>query len=237
MYRLSALNRVSNAIRPSIKTIPRVARQSVVRASVAPFHTNKARFAAPEANDGFLHGNSANYIEEMYEAWLKEPSSVHLSWQVYFKNMANGVSPGQAYTPPPTLVPSASARLPVLPGDGIAGVSGSSEVIDHMKIQLLSRAYQVRGHHIANLDPLGIQHADLNSSTPPELEHTYYGFKDSDLDRTFTIGPGILPAFTKSGATLTLREIISHLRKIYCKYIWSNANKATGWKVKERNHD
>ncbi|KAG1109064.1 hypothetical protein G6F42_015771 [Rhizopus arrhizus] len=94
MYRLSALNRVSNAIRPSIKTIPRVARQSVVRASVAPFHTNKARFAAPETNDGFLHGNSANYIEEMYEAWLKEPSSVHLSWQVYFKNMANGVSPG-----------------------------------------------------------------------------------------------------------------------------------------------
>jgi 2-oxoglutarate dehydrogenase E1 component len=214
MYRLSALSRVSSALRPSIQAMPKVARQSFLRTSAAGFHTNKTRFAAPETNDGFLHGSSANYIEEMYEAWLKDPSSVHLSWQVYFKNMANGVSPAQAYTPPPTIVPSASARLPVLPG---VGASGSSEVIDHMKIQLLSRAYQVRGHHIANLDPLGIQHADLNSSTPPELEYTYYGFKDSDLDRTFTIGPGILPAFAKSGATLTLREIVAHLKKIYCK--------------------
>jgi 2-oxoglutarate dehydrogenase E1 component len=187
-----------------------------MRAPVASFHTNRARYAAPETSDGFLHGSSANYIEEMYEAWLKDPSSVHLSWQVYFKNMANGVSPGQAYSPPPTIVPSASARLPVLPGAGISGAS--SDVIDHMKIQLLTRAYQVRGHHIANLDPLGIQHADLDSTTPPELAHTYYGFKDSDLDRTFTIGPGILPAFTSSGATLTLREIIDHLKKIYCKY-------------------
>lgn len=218
MYRLSSLGgRVSGALRPAMKSVPSIARQSIIRSSVAPFHTTRTRFAAPESNDGFLHGNSANYIEEMYEAWLKEPSSVHLSWQVYFKNMANGVSPSQAYTPPPTLVPSASARLPSLPGDGLTG-AGSSEVIDHMKIQLLSRAYQVRGHHIANLDPLGIQHADLNSSTPPELSYTYYGFKESDLDRTFTIGPGILPAFTKTGATLTLREIIDHLKKIYCKY-------------------
>ncbi|KAI9348329.1 oxoglutarate dehydrogenase, E1 component [Pilaira anomala] len=216
MYRLSSLSRVSSALRPAVKSAHSIARQSVIRSTVAPFHTTRTRFAAPEANDGFLHGNSANYIEEMYEAWLKEPSSVHLSWQVYFKNMANGASPSQAYTPPPTLVPSASARLPVLPGDGFSGAVGSSDVIDHMKIQLLSRAYQVRGHHIANLDPLGIQHADLNSSTPPELAYTYYGFKESDLDRTFTIGPGILPAFTKTGATLTLREIIDHLKKIYC---------------------
>lgn len=218
MYRLSALSRVANTVRPSMKAMPSMARQSLLRSSAAPFHTTRTRCAAPETNDAFLQGNSANYIEEMYEAWLKDPSSVHLSWQVYFKNMANGVSPSQAYTPPPTLVPSASARLPVLPGDGLAGAAGSSEVIDHMKIQLLSRAYQVRGHHIANLDPLGIQHADLNSATPPELEYTYYGFKESDLDRTFTIGPGILPAFTKTGATLTLRDIIAHLKKIYCKF-------------------
>lgn len=216
MYRLSTLSRVSNFVRPSI---PKVARQSVLRASVAPFHTTRTRSyaKAPESNDAFLQGNAANYIEEMYEAWLKEPSSVHLSWQVYFKNMANGVAPGQAYTPPPTIVPSASARLPVLPGEGMLA-GGSSEVIDHMKIQLLTRAYQVRGHHIANLDPLGIQHADLDASVPPELEYTYYGFKESDLDRTFTIGPGILPALTKSSNTLTLREIISHLKTIYCKF-------------------
>ncbi|KAI9248764.1 oxoglutarate dehydrogenase, E1 component [Sporodiniella umbellata] len=212
MYRLSSLSKVTSALRPSLPKL----KHSVIRTSVASLQTTRSRFAAPENNDGFLHGSSANYIEEMYESWLKDPSSVHLSWQVYFKNVANGVSPGQAYTPPPTIVPSASARLPVLPGDGISSSAGSTDVIDHMKIQLLVRAYQVRGHHIANLDPLGIQHVDLNNSTPPELEYKYYGFKDSDLDRTFTIGPGILPAFTQSGATLTLREILEHLKKIYC---------------------
>jgi 2-oxoglutarate dehydrogenase E1 component len=213
MYRLTALSRA--ATRPALKTLPATARQSFVRAPIASFHTNKARFAAPESNDSFLQGNAGNYIEEMYEAWLREPSSVHLSWQVYFKNMANGVAPSQAYSPPPTIVPSASARLPVLPGAGFSGAS--SDVIDHMKIQLLTRAYQVRGHHLANLDPLGIQHADLQSTSPPELEYSYYGFREQDLDRQFTIGPGILPAFTGNSNTLTLREIIDHLKKIYCK--------------------
>jgi 2-oxoglutarate dehydrogenase E1 component len=188
--------------------------------NVASFHSMSTRLAAaktaPEPNDVFLQGNSAAYIEEMYEAWLKDPSSVHLSWQIYFKNMANGVSPGQAYTPPPTIVPSASARLPSLPGAQLASGS-SSEVVDHMKIQLLVRAYQVRGHHIANLDPLGIQHVDLQSSTPKELELGYYGFTDKDMDRKFTLGPGILPGFMDGARDMTLREIVDNLKKIYCE--------------------
>ena len=36
-------------------------------------------------------------------------------------------------------------------------------------LQALIRAYQIRGHNIANLDPLGINDADLDSSMPPEL--------------------------------------------------------------------
>ncbi|KAH8548513.1 oxoglutarate dehydrogenase, E1 component [Umbelopsis sp. PMI_123] len=187
--------------------------------NVAAFHTMSTHLAAAKApvepNDIFMQGNSAAYIEEMYEAWLKDPSSVHLSWQIYFKNMANGISPGQAYQPPPTIVPSASARLPSLPGAQMA-TGSSSEVIDHMKIQLLVRAYQVRGHHIANLDPLGIQHVDLQSSTPKELELSYYGFNEKDLDRKFTLGPGILPAFIDGSKEMTLREIVDSLKKIYC---------------------
>jgi 2-oxoglutarate dehydrogenase E1 component len=174
-------------------------------------------FAAPATNDGFLHGNSANYIEEMYEAWLKDPSSVHISWQVYFKNMANGVSPNQAYMPPPTIMPSDSARLPEMPGATLAGdqLGSSQKVIEHMKIQLLVRAYQVRGHHLAALDPLHIQHASIENQSPPELTYQYYGFKESDLDRKFSLGPGILPGLTEK--EMTLREIINILKKMYCK--------------------
>lgn len=213
MYRLSALSR---AARPMASRLPTATKR--MPAAVSSFHTSPSRFAkqAPESSDGFLQGGAASYIEEMYEAWLKDPSSVHLSWQVYFKNMANGVSPGQAYSPPPNLVPSASARLPSLP-DALPGTGSSSDIIDHMKIQLLVRAYQVRGHHLAGLDPLGIQHADLQHSSPPELSHEYYGFTEKDLDRAFTLGPGILPALSKD-KTLTLREIISSLKKMYCMY-------------------
>lgn len=79
------------------------------------------------------------------------------------------------------------------------------------------RAYQVRGHHMANLDPLRLHQQDLQKQAPPELFHTYYGFTDKDLDRTFNIGPGILPGFSSGdGKKMTLREIIDHLKKIYC---------------------
>ncbi|KAF3006200.1 2-oxoglutarate dehydrogenase E1 component [Penicillium rubens] len=49
---------------------------------------------------------TANYIDEMYMAWKNDASSVHISWQTYFKNMEEGKMPiSQAFTPPPTLVP------------------------------------------------------------------------------------------------------------------------------------
>lgn len=221
MYRITALSRAAK--KPLLHLGARPIQRKVPASFTSCFHTQHAtlaKAATNDANDGFLHGNAAIYIEEMYEAWLKDPSSVHLSWQVYFKNMANGVPPGKAYSPPPTLVPSASARLPSLPDAVIPNAinGSSSEIIDHMKIQLLVRAYQVRGHHLANLDPLGIQHADILNSSPPELSHSYYGFTEKDLDRTFSLGPGILPAFMDKGKSLTLREIIDNLKKTYCKY-------------------
>ncbi|KAI7872671.1 oxoglutarate dehydrogenase, E1 component [Spinellus fusiger] len=218
MYRLAALSR---ATRPLV-SMTRLSQTTPFLRSVpaASFHTGRTSMAkeGPASNDVFLQGTSANYIEEMYEAWLKDPSAVHLSWQVYFKNMSNGVAPTEAYVPPPTLVPSGSARLPVLPGAGFSSSANASskEVVDHMKIQLLVRAYQVRGHHIAHLDPLGIQHADLISEAPPELSYDYYGFTEKDLDRKFTLGPGILPALGSGDKELTLSEIMEVLKKIYC---------------------
>ncbi|KAI9136818.1 oxoglutarate dehydrogenase, E1 component [Paraphysoderma sedebokerense] len=174
---------------------------------------NAKSSSPPNPSEGFLHGSAANYIEEMYHAWLKDPSSVHLSWQVYFKNVNSGVKPGQAYTPPPNLVPGATPSLANFSEP--PGIIPSSEIADHLKVQLLVRAYQVRGHHLAKLDPLGINDADLSPVSPPELEHTYYGFKDSDLDRKFSLGPGMLPGFTAKTTTLTLREIIQALKEVY----------------------
>lgn len=87
-----------------------------------------------------------------------------------------------------------------------------------MQVQLLVRAYQVRGHHIAELDPLGINDADLVHAPPPELELSRYGFSERDLDKDISLGPGILPHFaTEDRKSMPLREIIALLKRIYCK--------------------
>jgi len=41
------------------------------------------------------------YFDQMYEQWRKDPSSVHSSFQAYFKNVDNGVQ--NPYTAPPNL--------------------------------------------------------------------------------------------------------------------------------------
>lgn len=88
------------------------------------------------------------------------------------------------------------------------------------QVQLLVRAYQVRGHHVADLDPLGILDADLADVKPPELELSQYGFTDRDLDKQITLGPGILPYFaTEDRKAMPLREIIKLCQRIYCKFV------------------
>ncbi|KNC99356.1 oxoglutarate dehydrogenase (succinyl-transferring), E1 component [Spizellomyces punctatus DAOM BR117] len=172
--------------------------------------------AQPSTSEGFLNGSAGSYIEEMYSAWLKDPKSVHLSWQVYFRNLAaDGKQP--AFMPPPTIIPS--AELEGYVGDSALSAGDkipAGEIMDHMKVQLLVRAYQVRGHHLAKLDPLEITGSD--ESNAPELSHKHYGFEDADLDRKFYLGSGILPAFLaqEGEKSMTLREIIGRLKQTYC---------------------
>jgi hypothetical protein len=84
----------------------------------------------------------------------------------------------------------------------------------------LVRAYQVRGHHVAELDPLGILDADLADVHPPELELSRYGFTERDLDKQIALGPGILPHFaTEDRKSMSLRDIIKTLKRIYCKFL------------------
>jgi 2-oxoglutarate dehydrogenase complex dehydrogenase (E1) component-like enzyme len=65
---------------------------------------------------------------------------------------------------------------------GAAPVVHSAARSDSLGISYLIRAYQVRGHEMASLDPLGL-HAHRGSEDPPELDYKYHGFKDEDMDR------------------------------------------------------
>ena len=117
----------------------------------------------------------------MYMQWKKDPASVHVSWQVYFANMEDGDMPiSQAFQPPPTLMPTPTGGVPTyVPRPGGAE---HSDVTNHLKVQLLVRAYQARGHHKARIDPLGIrgEAEAFGYSKPKELQLEHYQFTEKD---------------------------------------------------------
>ncbi|XP_074102446.1 oxoglutarate dehydrogenase Nc73EF isoform X1 [Cotesia typhae] len=203
------------------------------------------RFASKVATEPFLNGSSSSYVEEMYNAWLQDPNSVHVSWDSFFRNSTAGATPGFAYQAPPSLAPSYNqvplgSLMPALGGGSQVGqVPVNEKVIDdHLAVQAIIRSYQIRGHHIAKLDPLGINSADLDDKHPQELLYSYYSFgknprttysqdlqyrvaalmkKETDMDRVFK-----LPSTTFIGGkekSLPLREILRRLEGAYCGHI------------------
>ncbi|KAM4597494.1 2-oxoglutarate dehydrogenase complex component E1-like [Polymixia lowei] len=126
-------------------------------------------YTAPVASEPFLNGTSSNYVEEMYYAWLEDPKSVHKSWDVFFRNANAGAPPGSAYQSPLGLAAGGGVALPQ--ASSLVGAPANVEklVEDHLAVQSLIRAYQIRGHHVAQLDPLGIMDADLDSCVPTDI--------------------------------------------------------------------
>ena len=78
--------------------------------------------------------------------------------------------------------------------------------LDSLRAVMLIRAYRIRGHLIANLDPLALEDKPLH----PELDPKSYGFGDDDWDRPIFIDHVL------GLETATLTEIIDRLRKTYC---------------------
>uniref|UniRef100_A0A8C1A776 2-oxoglutarate dehydrogenase complex component E1 n=1 Tax=Cyprinus carpio carpio TaxID=630221 RepID=A0A8C1A776_CYPCA len=178
-------------------------------------------YTAPVAAEPFLNGTSSNYVEEMYYAWLENPKSVHKSWDIFFRNANAGAPPGSAYQSPP---PMGVSLAGLAQAQSLVGAQPNVEklVEDHLAVQSLIRAYQIRGHHVAQLDPLGIMDADLDSCVPNDIITSsdklgFYGLDESDLDKVFR-----LPTTTFIGgneSALPLREIIRRLEMAYCQHI------------------
>jgi 2-oxoglutarate dehydrogenase E1 component len=86
------------------------------------------------------------------------------------------------------------------------------EIGKESSVLQLINAYRVRGHLIADLDPLGSE-----PNYHPELDPATYGLTIWDLDREFVTGS--LGQLTGEGAAhmvMTLREILENLRQTYC---------------------
>lgn len=158
---------------------------------------------------------SLGFLEELYQQYLAAPESLAPEWRTYF----DSVKPHRqtsAITAPPSpdnrsiFNPGASAsrvdfHLPPAPSGAptIREVANLQDRVDQM-----IRAYRVRGHLAAQLDPLGSRRPDQ-----AELDPRSYGFTEEDLDRPFSshtiVGPDVL----------TLRQILERLRNTYCRSI------------------
>ena len=106
--------------------------------------------------------------------------SVHVSWSSYFSNLDSGTKAEDAFAVLSTV--GGSLRTPTSINTTSQQAVSSKQSSDSLGISYLVRAYQVRGHEAANLDPLGL-HAFRSITTPPELDYTYHGFQENDLDR------------------------------------------------------
>eukprot|EP01103_Thecamoeba_quadrilineata_P018470 TRINITY_DN703_c0_g3_i1.p1 TRINITY_DN703_c0_g3~~TRINITY_DN703_c0_g3_i1.p1 ORF type:complete len:987 (+),score=207.75 TRINITY_DN703_c0_g3_i1:44-3004(+) len=144
------------------------------------------------SSDNYLHGTSATYVEEMFRSWKNDPSSVHNSWDQFFK------SDGQQFE---TISSDA----------GLSHESITSSIQDSLRMYLLVRAFQVVGHRIADLDPLKLE----TRTVPPELTIEYYGFTEADLDREFYVGHFLSGYISGEQSHVTLRDLYDRLNKTY----------------------
>lgn len=202
----------------------------------------------------FLQGHNAEYIEQVYAKYAGDPSSVDAAWAEFFRQLGDAELDVKAEAKGPSW---ARPDWPPQPDDDLThaldgqwaeapavaqkvqakaaeqGVVVSDEqikraVLDSIRALMIIRAYRIRGHLAADLDPLGMR----EDTGHPELEPRSYGFSDGDMDR---------PIFIDNVLGLqmaSLREILAIVKRTYCgtfalQYMHISDPEQSSW-LKER---
>jgi len=152
-------------------------------------------------------GGNAPFVEELYENYLNDPTSVDAEWRDYFDRLAQMpgyVARDVAHAP----VIAAFAEL--AKDGGFRPSAPASSATEHKKqsaVGQLVTAYRSLGTRWADLDPL----KRLPRPKIDELEPSFYGFSDADLNQTFSVGSlKGLPDNAKLG------DILETLKQTYC---------------------
>ncbi|EJL30211.1 2-oxoglutarate dehydrogenase, E1 component [Caulobacter sp. AP07] len=180
----------------------------------------------------FLYGANAAFVEDLYARWAENPASVEPSWAAFFATLSDQAdqvkraAQDPAWTPRqapavrpewlsaidglwPTVAPAVEAKMTKAieakaPGTSAEAVRAAT--LDSLRAIMMIRAYRMRGHLAANLDPLGLE----PKASAPELDPSTYGFSEADYDRPIFLD------FVLGLETSTIREILSILRRTYC---------------------
>src|SRR3954469_11590501 len=182
----------------------------------------------------FLYGGNAAYIEELQAEYEKDPNAVDAEWRAFFgalKDNGQDVAKsarGASWKRPNWPLPVNGELVSALDGNWAAieravgdrikarasdrgAEIGEAHVLqatrDSVRALMLIRAYRVRGHLHAKLDPLDLEprHDD------EELHPSHYGFTDADWDRRIFLDNVLGIEFG------TVREIVTLLERTYCQ--------------------
>jgi 2-oxoglutarate dehydrogenase E1 component len=158
---------------------------------------------------GHISGGNAAYVEELYDTYLYDASSIPAEWREYFDQLPriNDASSTQD-TPHSTVREQfrllAKSRPSVTVG---ATVPGQDAHAQQTHVTQLVQHYRRGGHLKAKTDPLGL-------AQPPSLEHLdlhFHGLTPADLDTVFSTGDLFFGT-----DTATLKEIVAELEATYC---------------------
>ena len=171
----------------------------------------------------FLQGANISFIKEIYLEYLNNPKSIPDSWTKFF----DGLGEDHAVVLKEILGPSwapkndNSLKTRALEKDltkyekpNIKKNSFTKEILnkekeESVKAIALIRAYRIRGHLIANLDPLGLKESKFLN----ELHPDDHGFKKEDYNKKIYLNRFLERDYA------TINEILLFLKKTYCSTI------------------
>jgi 2-oxoglutarate dehydrogenase E1 component len=160
-------------------------------------------------SDGQPGAVNLAFVEGLYEDYLREPSSVPPDWQRYFSTIAEGEFRFPKPRFGPSFQPFSIFNPPTPPRARAPGRLADPEIaVMQDRVYLLTRLYRVRGHRIAQVDPLG-----LPRPVPAELTPEFFGFTEADMEM-----PVYSETFQYDGP-LTLGKLLERLRNTYCRSI------------------
>ena len=167
----------------------------------------------------FLSGVNSEFINKFYSDYLTDPDSLPKDWKIFFEGLSedeklilNDLN-GPSWSPEKKIrdIKSFSIikekEIEETSNINLNSIKEASK--DSVRAIMLIRAYRIRGHLIANLDPLAIQKKDEH----PELKPETYGFTSKDFKRKIFLD-GVLGL-----QYADLNQILTILKKTYCSTI------------------
>ena len=179
----------------------------------------------------FLEGSNSSYIEELYDKYAKDPNSIQESWREFFsglsesKQLIEKEASGASWKPTnlknnqngdldhyEKLLPEINVlelKNKIVEDKQFDSVSAEVATKDSVRAIMMIRAYRIRGHLIADLDPLGL----TKSESHPELNPETYGFSAKDRDRKIFLDDVLGLKYA------TVNEILAILLRTYCSKV------------------